>query len=191
MIVSNFHIILNAFQRQTYLLFDSAVHKWATPDVDCIYSRVRALTSVVKKQNPCGYSLYVMLHKSSCQFTISKGLSLEFAQIYQTCHFINFIILNIQYCCNIFIGEWLYQLYIYKNIQKFLKTLYIRQQQLNIRCMLLSLLFQIICFPGMVREFFDKGQNRHPIVKYLFNINLFCKVILRQNKCLLLVVFTL
>lgn len=118
MIVSNFHIILNAFQRQTYLLFDSAVHKWATPDVDCIYSWVRALTSVVKKQNPCGYSLYVMLHKSSCQFTISKGLSLEFAQIYQTCHFINFIILNIQYCCNIFIGEWLYQLYIYKNIQK-------------------------------------------------------------------------
>lgn len=53
MIVSNFHIILNAFQRQTYLLFDSAEHKWATPDVDCIYSWWRALTSVVKKQNPC------------------------------------------------------------------------------------------------------------------------------------------
>lgn len=38
-LVSNFHILLNAFQRLKYFLFNSAEHKQATPDVEDIVFR--------------------------------------------------------------------------------------------------------------------------------------------------------
>jgi len=67
MIVSNFHIILNAFQRQMYLLFDSAEHERATPDFDCIYSWRRALTNVVENKIP-------VLQLTSCYLKVAVSL---------------------------------------------------------------------------------------------------------------------
>lgn len=162
--VSNFHIILNAFQRQTYLLFDSAEHKRATPDV---YSRWRAFDRVVSKRIAV---LQLICHATS---NVAVGLQFLKASVQNLPRFpkpatsLTLSFQNTQYCCNVFTDEW-----IYTKIIKKKTTLYIRQQQLNRWCMLL-LHFQRICSPWYgYRGFFDKDKTRHPIVKCSLNISI-------------------